>query len=65
MRNRLAALRGAIARAVRYVVKDRHDALTYIGLGALTAGVAAEYGRGWAAIVFGAVLLLFAWKGLH
>jgi len=65
MPNRLAVVRGAIARALRLVLKDRHDALTYTGLGALTAGVAAEYGRGWAAIVFGAVLLLFAWKGLR
>ncbi len=65
MRKQLADLARAAGRGLRFLVQDRHDALTYAGLAALTAGVASEYGRGWAAIVFGAVLLLFAWKGLR
>ncbi|KKM65220.1 hypothetical protein LCGC14_1493470 [marine sediment metagenome] len=51
--------------SVRFLVKDRHDALTYTGIGTLTAGVAMEFGRGWALTAFGLVLLVFAWKGLR
>jgi len=65
MPERLARIGRGALRALRFVVQDRHDALTYTGLVALTLGVDAEYGRGWAAIVFGAVLLGFAWRGLR
>ena len=51
--------------AVRVLVKDRHDALTYTGLGTFTAGIVAELGRGWALTAFGFVVLVFAWKGLR
>ena len=51
--------------AVRFLVRDRHDALTYTGIGTLTAGVALEFGRGWALTAFGLVVLAFAWKGLR
>jgi len=51
--------------SVRLLVKDRHDALTYTGIGTLTAGVAMEFGRGWALTAFGFVVLVFAWKGLR
>ena len=61
MRNPLRVLWSA----VRFLIRDRHDALTYTGIGTLTAGVALEFGRGWALMAFGAVLLLFAWKGLR
>ena len=50
--------------AVRFLVKDQHDALTYIGIGTFTAGIAVEFGRGWALTAFGFVVLAFAWKGL-
>jgi hypothetical protein len=55
----------ALWSAVRFLVRDRHDALTYTGIGTLTAGVALEFGRGWALMAFGLVVLAFAWKGLR
>ena len=61
MRNPLRTLWSA----VRFLVRDRHDALTYTGLGALTTGVALQFGRGWALTAFGFVVLAFAWKGLR
>ncbi len=50
--------------AVRVLVKDRHDVLAYTGLSTFTAGIAVEFGHGWALTAFGAVVLLFAWKGI-
>ncbi len=65
VRDRLRRLLSALGRGLRFVVSDRHDALTYTGLASLTTGVALEFDRSWALIVLGAVLLLFAWKGLR
>jgi len=54
-----------LVRAVRVVVQDRHDAITWLGVAAVTGGVWGEFGRGWAAIAFGVLLFAIAWKGMR
>jgi len=52
-------------RAVRMVARDRHDVLTYLGLGALFAGLWGQWGPWIALTGIGAVLTVFAWRGLR
>lgn len=54
-----------LARGVRFVIQDRHDAISWLGLVLVGGGTWREFGVGWAAVVSGAVLLVFAWKGLR
>jgi len=52
-------------RAMRMVARDRHDVLTYLGLGALFAGLWGQWGPWIALTGVGAVLTAFAWRGLR
>ena len=55
----------SLGRAFRAVVQDRHDGVAYVGTVVLTTGVWETFGRGWALMVLGLVLLALTWKGLR
>lgn len=52
-------------RAVRYVVQDRHDAVTWLAITAVATGVTEEFGWGWASMAGGVLLFALAWKGMR
>jgi hypothetical protein len=55
----------ALAAGLRFVVRDRHDVIAYGGWLAVTIGVWGEFGRSWACIAAGGILLALTWKGLR